>query len=136
MDRLFVDTGAWCPFFNTADPGHNAVTGVLEQWEHRLVTTAYVFDELVTLLRHRVHHRAAVLAGRALRSGDLALMLTPEPADIETAWQLFERSRDKAYSFTDCVSFAVMRRLGVKTAATLDAHFRQAGFQVLPAGNV
>jgi len=48
------------------------------------------------------------------------------------AWQLFQRYRDKRYSFTDCVSFAVMKRLKLKTALTFDKHFTQAGFERKP----
>ncbi len=34
-------------------------------------------------------------------------------------------------SFTDCVSFALMRRAGLRQAYTFD-HFRRAGFEVRP----
>ena len=132
MELLFVDTGAWCAYFNTADPWHTRVADTLEAWEERLVTTDYVFDELATLLLRRTSHKTAVLAGRALRSGRVALMVAIEPSDLESAWRQFERESDKRYSFTDCTSFAAMRRLGLTTAATLDNHFRQAGFHVLP----
>ena len=43
---------------------------------------------------------------------------------------LLDRS-DKTYSYTDATSFAVMERLGLKTAFAFDPHFRQHGFQVL-----
>jgi predicted nucleic acid-binding protein len=49
MDRLFVDTGAWFAYFNAVDPDHDAVATVPEEWESRLLTTDYVFDELMTL---------------------------------------------------------------------------------------
>ena len=132
MDRLFVDTGAWAALYNVADPAHTAVSATLQKWQDRLVTSEYVFDELVTLLRCRVGHHAATMAGRALRSHDVAMLAMVEPEDLETAWSQFEAETDKSYSFTDCTSFALMRRLHLKAAAAVDEHFRQAGFRVLP----
>jgi uncharacterized protein len=38
---------------------------------------------------------------------------------------------DKAFSFTDAASFAVMQRLGIRHAFTFDRHFQQFGFSVL-----
>jgi predicted nucleic acid-binding protein len=35
---------------------------------------------------------------------------------------------DQAISFTDCVSFVLMRREGIKRAFSFDKHFRYAGF--------
>jgi len=40
--------------------------------------------------------------------------------DEDAAWQLLKQRDDKRYSFTDCTSFAVMRRMGLHRAATLD----------------
>lgn len=43
------------------------------------------------------------------------------------------RSRhDKRWSLTDCISFVTMEEFGIEVALTLDADFRQAGFQVIP----
>ena len=132
MERLFVDTGAWFAYFNAADPDQGAVAPVLEEWEGRLVTTDYVFDELVTLCRYRVGHSAACLAGSALRGTGVTLLVEVQSGDREHAWNRFSREQDTAYSFTDCTSFAVMRRLRLTTAAAVDEHFRRAGFRVLP----
>jgi predicted nucleic acid-binding protein len=49
------------------------------------------------------------------------------PADVRRAWEVFRAYRDKAWSFTDCVSFVVMERLGLRTAFAFDQHFRQFG---------
>ena len=38
---------------------------------------------------------------------------------------------DKDYSLTDAMSFAVMERLGIGAAFTLDDHFVQHGFLVI-----
>jgi predicted nucleic acid-binding protein len=50
----------------------------------------------------------------------------------ERARALFFRYRAKDFSFTDCTSFALMRELRLREALTIDRHFRQAGFQMLP----
>jgi predicted nucleic acid-binding protein len=133
MDRLFVDTSAWYAYLNRKDPGHAAVAAALAPWEGRIVLTDYVFDELMTLLRMRIGHEAAVRVGELLRSGEVGVLANVEPEDFERAWRQFRREKDKQYSFTDCTSFAVMRRLGIRTAAALDVHFQQAGFEVLPS---
>lgn len=38
---------------------------------------------------------------------------------------------DKGWSFTDCVSYAVIERLRIKKAFAFDRHFRQLARQVL-----
>lgn len=38
----------------------------------------------------------------------------------------------KRLSLVDCVSFTVMRELGVRRALTLDGHFAEQGFEVRP----
>ena len=47
-------------------------------------------------------------------------------------WRLFLARRDKEYSFTDCTSFVLMRRLGLDAALALDADFAQEGFRTFP----
>ena len=47
--------------------------------------------------------------------------------DVSDAWQTFRTFRDKRWSFTDCVSRAIMLRLGITQAFAFDHHFRQFG---------
>jgi predicted nucleic acid-binding protein len=131
VDRLFVDTSAWLAYANRADGAHAAVREALGRFEGRLVTTNFVFDETVTLCR-RMGHSAAVLVGEVLRDTDVADLVRVRPGDEADAWQLFRDRKDKAYSFTDCTSVVVMRRLGLHRAATLDEDFEREGFAVLP----
>ncbi len=133
MERLFVDTSAWYALANAKAPRHEEVRRALGEWEGRLCTTDYVFDELVTLVRYRIGHAPAVTVGEALRDGDTCLLVTVEPHDIHAAWEQFAREADQRYSFTDCTSFAVMRRLKLATAAAFDEDFARAGFAVVPA---
>lgn len=133
MNRLFVDTSAWYAFFDAKDSAHHEVAALLKEWAGRLVTTDYVFDEIVTLVRYRASHALAVRVGAALRAEGSCLLVTAEANDLEGAWELFVREGHQKLSFTDCVSFAVMRRLKLTAAAALDEDFRRAGFTALPA---
>ena len=132
-ERHFVDTGAWFAYVNAADPDHDRVRRILDRPPGRLVTSNYVFDETVTLTQARLGHRRAVTVGRTLLDLAVVELLSITPIDERAAWALFEKRPDKAYSFTDCTSFVLMRREKIATAVALDDHFSQEGFIVAPA---
>lgn len=132
MKRVFVDTSAWYAYARADDPDHAAVKACLKDWEGRLVTSNFIFDETVTLIRARAGHGAALRVGEALRDPGVVDLVRLDHADEETAWEFFRRRNDKAFSFTDCASFALMRRLSLHLALSTDRHFRQAGFDVRP----
>ena len=93
----------------------------------RLVTTDYVIDELLTLLRARGRRQRAAEFGKELLSGALAQLEWAKHVDVTRALEVYEEFDDKDWSFTDCVSYAVIERLGIEKAFTLDDHFRQFG---------
>jgi len=132
MQRLFVDTSAWFAFANRGDPDHKTVAALLAAFKGRLVTSNFVFDETVTLCLYRLGHAAAERVGQALRDSGQVDLVRVAPEDETVAWQLFRERGDKQYSFTDCTSFALMRRLDLKAAAALDDDFAGEGFEQLP----
>ena len=80
----------------------------------------------------RLGRDTAVRVGEELRGGKTVDFVRATAPDEASAWKLFRRRDDKDYSFTDCVSFVLMRRLGIDRAAALDDDFRREGFAVLP----
>src|SRR5207247_5340018 len=111
---------------------HRRVRDVLDELAVRFVTSGYVFDETVTLTQARLGHRRAVAVGRTLLDEAIVELLHVTSPDERAAWALFERRPDKAYSFTDWTSFVLMRRARIAAAVTLDQHFSQEGFVVVP----
>jgi len=132
MERLFVDTSAWFAHANRDDPRHRDVADVLCGFMGRLVTTNFVFDETITLCVYRLGHRVATSVGAVLLDPEEVELVRLTANDERSAWQLFSGRADKEYSFTDCTSFVVMRRLGITTAASLDEDFVREGFRAVP----
>jgi predicted nucleic acid-binding protein len=130
---IFVDTGAWFALLVPEDRDHEAAESWLARNAQPLVTTDYVIDELLTLLRVRGHSQRAVKAGQTLLGEQIARIAWVSPADVRQGWEYFRRYHDKLWSFTDCVSRAVIERLGIRQAFAFDKHFRQFGsLDVLP----
>ena len=99
----------------------------------KLVTTAYVFDEVVTFLNRRHQHARAVEVGNRLLLSQLIEFIEVDRSLWGEGWDYFQGHADKTYSLTYCISFVVMNQRGIRTALTFDHHFRQAGFDVEPA---
>jgi predicted nucleic acid-binding protein len=131
-EPLFVDTSAWFAFVNRSDPEHVRARQAIEAFRGRLLTSNFVFDETVTLCRYRLGHEAAVRVGETLHMPRVVELVRASHEDEQAAWRVFVERSDKRYSFTDCVSFVMMRRLGLGRAAALDDDFRREGFQVVP----
>ncbi len=130
---ILVDTGARYAEVVPGDPNHARVKAFLQVNREPLLTTDYVIDEVLTLLRARGEARRATRTGERLFSEELAKLEWVTPEDVRKGWEVFQRFRDKEWSFTDCVSFAIMGRLQVKKALTFDHHFKQFGtIEVLP----
>ena len=76
--------------------------------DHCLVTTDYVVDKTLTLLRSRGEGQRAIALGEGFFGGQLATVHLLSSDQIAAAWQIFQRFCDKAWSFTDCTSKVVM----------------------------
>ena len=124
---IFVDTNAWYALVVPSDPNQAAATAWLKGNRLPLLTTDYVVDEILTLLKMRGHFQRAFALGEEFFQARRSLVHHISEADVEAAWQTFHRFQDKDLSFTDCASKIVMEKLGVTTAFAFDRHFRQFG---------
>jgi predicted nucleic acid-binding protein len=133
---IFVDTGAFLARHLRSDQFHASATkawGDLRRRGWRLATSNFVLDETFTLLGRRASYPFAAERARRMLLSKSFVVMRPEAEDELEALRLFEKFADQRVSFTDCVSFALMRRRGIERAFTFDAHFERAGFTVWPA---
>jgi hypothetical protein len=137
MNALFVDTAGWMACADGADPQHAAAAGARDaalEAGTTLVTTDFVLDETLTLMRLRLGLAAARRWWRQIEETRRLRWEWIEAQRFDKARALFFQYGDKPFSLTDCTSFVVMRELRLLQALTTDRHFRQMGFQVLPGG--
>jgi predicted nucleic acid-binding protein len=132
MERLFIDTSAWFAFANRRDPQHSKVRDALCTFSGRVVTSNFIFDETVSLCLYRLGYKPAKAVGSVLMDPNEVDLVRVTAEDERAAWDLFCHRADQHYSFTDCTSFVVMRRLVLHTALALDADFSAEGFGVVP----
>jgi hypothetical protein len=128
MSRFaFVDTGAWFAAVVPWDANHAAAAAWFEHNERPLISTDYIVDETLTLLRSRGEGQRAITLGERFFGGQLAAVHLLSSDQIEAAWEVFRRFRDKEWSFTDCTSKVVIEELACPVAVAFDEHFRQFG---------
>jgi hypothetical protein len=132
MEHAFVDTSAWFAYANRHDPDHTRIRTALQTFQGRLVTSNFIFDETVTLCLYRLGHQVAAAVGAVLLDATVVALLRVTPEDEQSAWALFLARPDKTYSYTDCTSFVLMRRLRLQRAIALDTDFQREGFLLLP----
>ena len=136
MTSLFIDTSYLIAVENADDQYHKAASkhwrDLLKSSPRPLVTSSYVLVEVVTLLNNRRLHSKAVQLGNSLLSSRLFNIVHVNEELFYEAWNYFQKYKDKTYSLTDCVSFVLMKKLGIVEALTFDKHFVQAGFVKLP----
>ena len=81
-------------------------------------------------MRYRLGWRVAHHLGERLRDESLTRLVRVSPKDA--AWLIFTDYDDKAFSFTGCTSFAVVRRMNIPVCVTLDSDFRSFGLHCIP----
>lgn len=135
MNTVFMDTGYVLALELSNDQNHRAASKHWRSLRKRmppLVTTAYVFDEVVTYFNSRRYHAKAVEVGKRLLTSPSVRLVQVDEGLFREGWQYFQQYQDKDYSLTDCISFVVMQRLKIETAFAFDQYFVQAGFKKVP----
>jgi len=130
--RTFVDTSALYALLDRGDQNHGpakrAWTQILDTGEPS-ITTNYVLVETFALLQHRL----GVAAVRGFQE-DLIPILQVEfvtPEQHRSGISALLAADRRGLSLVDCVSFEVMRNLGLRAVFGFDPHFKEQGFTLI-----
>lgn len=131
-----MDTSAWYALEVEDDKHHAEAKRFLRRLASNeygvSITTDYVLDETLTLLRIRTGlDVASAFVDKLKRSRSVKIFWVGEEM-FESAVRTFRDSHGKSWSFTDCTSFALMKELSIPAAYAFDEHFREAGFTLVP----
>ncbi|MGQ0825017.1 MAG: type II toxin-antitoxin system VapC family toxin [Actinomycetota bacterium] len=124
----YVDTSFWIGLRYRRDNRHGGARAIWESGPGPLVTSDLVVGETWTFLRRRTGHREAMQFYRAVRQLPLLTVRDIDADVIADAWRWLARHDERAYSFVDATSFALMRRLRLREALSFDGDFAAAGF--------
>lgn len=134
-EDLFVDTSAWVALADQDDAHHHKAAStfptILKTFR-RLVTSNLTIAETYVLLLHALGHAPAFsFLERVRGSPKISKIYSTEDIESE-AEAILRRYIDQDFSFTDAVSFAMMKRYKIKKAFCFDKHFVTAGFIKVP----
>jgi hypothetical protein len=92
---IFVDTGAWYASLVPTDPDHRRAMTWLAANDSLLLTTDYIIDETLTLLRVRGERKRALHLGERFFRHGLAEIHKITAEDLLRAWETFQQFDDK-----------------------------------------
>jgi predicted nucleic acid-binding protein len=132
---IFIDTGAFLARYLRKDQHHRSAVAFWEKLgssHENCVTSNFVLDETFTLLGRWAGHTFAVQRAKNIYASQALTICRPEREDEIKALQFFGKYADQHVSFTDCISFVLMKREKISHAFSFDRHFELAGFYMVP----
>jgi len=135
-ERFFVDTSFLLALYNDRDQYHQRAL----EWNRRVelarqvVLTEAILIEVGDAFGAVDRARATRVIEsflRASEAGGVVRIISVDTALLRRGLQRYSSRRDKDWGLTDCISFVVMREMGLTDALTADRHFVQAGFRAM-----
>lgn len=128
---IFIDTGAFVARYIQSDQYHKKAQQLwvkLSRSSKKIFTSSHVVDETLTLLARKAGYSFASQRGQNILLSETLTILRPTHEDEISALDIFEKYADQKVSFTDCISFILMKKNKIKLSFSFDRHFKLAGF--------
>lgn len=126
---VWVDTSGFVAVLNSTDEQHAVAEATWKRVSsdgHLLVTSSYVLLETLAVLQ-RLGGMDPVRRFQAEFVGLVAVEWVGQAVHEAAMAMLLEENR-RQLSLVDCVSFVLMRDLGVTRAFAFDKHYEERGF--------
>ena len=135
LEDIFVDSSAWIALADRGDSHHKAVAAayplIFKNYKALVTSNLVLAETYIVLLKEMGHQVALEFLERIKASPRILKIYSNEDVEAE-AGQILSKYSDQDFSYTDAVSFVIMKRQGIKKAFSFDKHFTIAGFANLP----
>jgi predicted nucleic acid-binding protein len=131
MSRVFADSYYFFALLNRNEPQHERAVAFAREFQGQIVLTTWILLELGDGLCRGRAREAFLGQYEYLRTHERVHIVPCSDALMQEGLGLYRQRMDKDWSLTDCTSFIVMQREGIREALTGDQHFEQAGFVAL-----
>jgi len=132
--RIFLDTSGLIDLSDRKDTNHETAETFLKtrvKAGARFVLGRNVLVEYIDGVTKRVSKPKAAEELDNILNSKLLVIEPVSGNDWNKAIQYFNKYDDQRIDLTDCLSFAIMERLGLNTALTFDNDFQTHGFVVV-----
>lgn len=132
MKTVFLDTVGLIAIWDSADQWHEEAVAAYSRLESEVYQPAVTPGVLLECgnAAARRPYRDRVTETREVLT-KLNAIFAPTVEELEIAWRQYDLGQPGSAGIVDCISFEVMRRLGIRQAFTNDQHFEAAGFETL-----
>lgn len=131
MTTVFADTFYYLALLSPRDNAHEQAVAATIQLQSKILTTAWVLTEVADALAAPVNRGLFIALLEKLKGNPDMQIISADEELFALGIALYGSRNDKGWSLTDCISFVVMQREGIREALTGDHHFEQAGFVAL-----
>jgi hypothetical protein len=135
LEDVFVDTSAWVALADKDDSHHrDAASSYPSIFKNHksLVTSNLIIAETYILLLKELRHRAAIEFLERIKASPRILRVYSNEGVETEAEGILAKFTDQDFSYTDAVSFVMMKRQKIRKAFCFDKHFVTAGFTNIP----
>lgn len=135
MENIFIDTGVWVALADEDDFHHKDAAHIfpsLLRTCKELITSNLVVAESYILILKGLGHTAAVAFLDKINSSPKIIRIHAT-FDLENeAEEILRKYKDQDFSYTDAVSFSIMKTHKIKRAFSFDKHFETMGLIRIP----
>jgi predicted nucleic acid-binding protein len=120
--KIFVDANYFLALYNPVDDLHQEAKRIARRLGRtgELITSNYIFSEIVTIFSQRVGRAEAITLGEALLNSDLLKIVQVNESLHAKSWEIFRQIKKKNMSFVDCSSLCVMQFFGIRRLLSFD----------------
>ena len=132
--RIFLDTSGLIALSDRKDRNHETARAYLKDKVYkgaRFVLGRNVLVEYIDGVTKRIGKKKALEELHNIMNSKLLFIEPVSRVDWDLAVKYFNMYDNQRIDITDCLSFALMERLGLDTAMTFDIDFRNHGFKVV-----